>query len=222
MVILDPTITRRPKRDLTGLRFGELSVQSFQGYKDSRHPYYTCSCDCGISKLISGDDLLSGRALSCGCRKTRLTIQRSLKHGCSHRYGRTRAYRAWCSMLSRCECKTNRDYGFYGARGISVSEGWHDFRTFLRDMGEPPVGLTLERVNNDLGYSVDNCVWATRKVQARNRRVNHWITFNGKTQCLAAWAEELSISYDTLDYRARHHWSTEKLLSAPKYSRKFK
>ena len=76
----------------------------------------------------------------------------------------------WWSMLARCERPNDRAYKNYGDRGITVCKAWHEFSAFFKDMGERPLGLTLERKNNDLGYCSENCCWATRKEQAKNRR----------------------------------------------------
>ena len=117
---------------------------------------------------------------------------------------RTRAYVIWKSMKQRCyDPKINR-YAFYGGAGITVCERWHIFENFLADMGEPPSEKhTLDRKNNLLGYSPENCRWATKAEQANNRSNNKLITFNGKTQSMSQWAKELGISYKKLKQRIR-------------------
>lgn len=83
----------------------------------------------------------------------------------------TRAYKSWGHMMARCYNENNKKYKDYGARGITVCPEWHDVELFVRDMGERPAGTSLERVNNSLGYSKENCIWANAVVQARNRRL---------------------------------------------------
>ena len=98
------------------------------------------------------------------------SYDKRFKHGCCKRKLRTKAYRAWQWMRIRCNNPNNDHYQYYGARGIIVCERWNDFRNFLKDMGEKPEGLTLERIDNDKGYFPENCKWATVTEQSRNNR----------------------------------------------------
>lgn len=89
---------------------------------------------------------------------------------CLTRERHKRAYDCWVNMKQRCNNPRNPVYEYYGARGISYHPDWEIFSNFLADMGDPPEELTLERLNNDEGYSKENCEWATRKEQTANRR----------------------------------------------------
>ena len=89
-----------------------------------------------------------------------------------HGMSRTPVYRAWCGMHSRCSNPNRDNFERYGGRGITVCERWRTFDNFYEDMGERPEGLTLERVDNDKGYSPDNCIWADRMQQQRNQRIS--------------------------------------------------
>jgi hypothetical protein len=119
-------------------------------------------------------------------------------------------------MKQRCE-NTNHDaYANYGGRGITVCGRWkHSFETFLADMGErPSMRHTLERRDNDLGYSKDNCLWDTRLAQASNRRNSPSITYRGETKTVAEWARTLNIRYIKLYHRLFvRHWPIERALS---------
>jgi hypothetical protein len=126
----------------------------------------------------------------------------------------TRAYRIWQAMLNRCRNANVVCYPHYGGRGIKVCERWHSFPAFLADMGEPPEGTTIERVDNDGDYAPGNCRWATRKEQMNNTRACKLVTYNGKTQTVAAWAEELGINRYTLYNRLNDYgWSIEQSLT---------
>ena len=120
-----------------------------------------------------------------------------LKHG---NYKRPE-YVVWERMRSRCNSTTDKRYASYGGRGILVCEAWNDFNTFLADMGERPTGYTLERMNNDLGYSKDNCRWATRQEQNNNTQRSLHVEFESTSLTLRQWAEKLSLPYASIWYR---------------------
>jgi hypothetical protein len=118
-------------------------------------------------------------------------------------------------MRSRCEDPKYHKYRDYGARGIKVCERWLKFENFFADMGLPPKGMTLERRNNDGDYEPSNCQWATKKDQARNRRNNHLLTYDGREQCLAAWVEELGLPRNTIRNRLNRGWSIDDAFTVP-------
>ena len=118
-------------------------------------------------------------------------------HGLSH----TPQHIAWQNTIARCHRPTHKRYLDYGGRGILVCERWHTYLNYLEDMGERPEGMSLERIDNDKGYSPDNCKWATTHEQARNSRQNVNITYKGKTQTLKDWSVELGVNYQTLHTR---------------------
>lgn len=119
-------------------------------------------------------------------------------------------------MLQRCRNPNNTNYANYGGRGIWVCERWLVFTNFLEDMGERPVGTSLERDDNSVGYHPENCVWATRKVQQRNRRSNRMLTANGVTQCAQDWANDLGVPMHTITTRIdRYGWSVEDAITTP-------
>ena len=118
-----------------------------------------------------------------------------------HGLSNTPQHIAWQNTIARCHSPTHSRYARYGGRGIVVCERWHTYLNFLEDMGERPEGMSLERLDNDKGYSPDNCKWATRSEQARNSSQNRVIEYAGKTQTLVEWALELGINYQTLHTR---------------------
>lgn len=123
-------------------------------------------------------------------------------------------------MLSRCLNPNAPHYADYGGRGITVCERWREFSNFYADMGAKPPGLTLERIDNDKGYSPENCRWATREEQARNRRSNRLITYEGVTATLAETARRVGMGVTTLRGRLDAGWSVEEAITKP--SRKWR
>lgn len=122
-------------------------------------------------------------------------------------------YGTWNSMMARCYNEKHAKYPLYGARGLRVCRRWHTFQNFVDDMGMRPSGLMLERIDNDKGYSPENCKWATYAEQIRNRNITVWLTHDGKTMCIKDWADHLGISYSTLKERLRQGYSTELALT---------
>jgi len=155
-----------------GQTFGRLTV--LERTESNKHGLATwlCRCECGNKIIVPGANLRSGNTRSCGCWQREGTADRFLKHGHDRGHKRTRTYTAWANMLRRCN-KNDLDYCYYGARGIKVCKRWKDFRNFLADMGECPVGLTLDRMDNDGNYKKPNCRWVSRKVQANNTRIQN-------------------------------------------------
>lgn len=118
-------------------------------------------------------------------------------------------YALWSHMKDRCLNENNTRYKSYGGRGITVCERWMDFQNFLSDMGERPEGMTLDRIDNDKGYSPDNCRWATNKQQQRNKTNNKLITYKGETKTLADWADDLGLDYYRVLQRMFNGWEFE-------------
>jgi hypothetical protein len=125
-------------------------------------------------------------------------------------------YYRWAGIIQRCTNPNNKEYKHYGARGITVCERWLKFENFLKDMGLPPTDkCQIDRIDNDNNYCKENCRWTTPKINSRNRRDNHLVTHNGKTQCIAMWAEEINIKCGTLSMRLKRGWTTERALTVP-------
>lgn len=125
-----------------------------------------------------------------------------LRHGKSN----SKVYTVWESMLTRCRNPNNAAYPNYGGRGIGVCPEWELFDNFYRDMGDPPAGATLDRIDNDAGYSPANCQWASRLEQSRNRRTRR-LEIGGISKPIWQWAEEVGIKSATIRARLKYGWS---------------
>lgn len=192
--------------DLKGLRFGRLTVIERDGSKGGRATW-ACVCECGKRVSVIGKLLCNGTTSSCGCyRKDTLT-----KHGKSG----SRTYCIWHAMRSRCHNERAANFRNYGGRGISVCHEWHTIDGFIASMGEAPDGMTLERIDNEKGYSPENCRWATMAEQANNKRTNVVLTFNGKSQTISEWARELNVGKTTIHNRLLRGLSASEALGTP-------
>lgn len=183
--------------DKTGMRFGRLKVVS-RAPTSADRAHWLCRCDCGTEKVINGHNLSatpgSGKTTSCGCFRAEAT--RSARR--SHAMSGTRTHRIWKNIKTRCTNKNVVSYADYGGRGITFDPRWDSFATFLADMGEAPANGSIDRIDNDKGYSPANCRWATRLEQARNKQNTRLIpTAQG--------------IFKTHEFLQRHGWTTGKL-----------
>jgi len=194
-------------RNLSNQTFGLLTAVAPVGRNNFGNIKWLCICECGNTKTVAGGDLVRRGPKSCGC------VTGTTTHGMTG----TPEYKIWKSMKGRCLNPTNDAYPSYGGRGIKVSEAWvTDFAQFYADMGPKPEGdYSIERRDNNLGYSADNCSWENRTVQNRNSRHNRMLTFNGKIMCITEWAEFTGIPADPIYRRIYAGWSVERTLTEP-------
>lgn len=198
--------------DITGQKFGLWTVIGFAEVKDG-HSFWRCRCDCGNEAIVRGSSLKQGRSKSCGCDREKRRIKKITKHG---GYG-TRLYRIWDNMKKRCYNPNDISYPRYGARGITICEEWLTFKNFQEwaiANGYDDF-LTIDRIDNDEGYTPSNCRWCDVKQQANNRRTSHYVTYNGETLTLKQWAEKLNVSYPLLFQRFNRGWKFERAISTP-------
>jgi len=200
--------------NITGKRFGRFIVIKPVGKNKWGKPQFLCKCDCVNEKIINGNNLITGNTKSCGCL---------LKHGHAKKGKKSKTYATWEHMVQRCNNPNHKRYKDYGGRGIKICKRWLKFENFLEDMKECPPKLSLDRINNNLGYYKENCRWTTSKENNRNKRNNIYLTFNNKTKLLIQFAEEYSTPHDTLYHRIYTcKWSIERALTTPvkKYKKK--
>ena len=201
--------------DLTGQKFGRLTVLRCTGRDSSRHALWLCRCNCGTETIVVSFDIKSGHTKSCGCLRSDVSRVLNVTHGHTSMGKISKTWTTWCGMVQRCTDIRYKQYKDYGGRGITICEQWRKFENFLKDMGEVPEGYQIDRIDNDKGYCKSNCRWATKQQQMRNTRVNHLITYEGETQCLAAWAEKYEMNAGTLKSRLRLGWSAERAFTTP-------
>mgnify|MGYP000251181578 CR=1 FL=1 len=197
------------KNRFVGKRFGRLVVLSHTNYGRNTscgNIIWKCRCDCGNITYVSTNNLISkySKTLSCGC----LRRENSTKHNLSE----TKIYKTLVAIKGRCKNKNNKNYFRYGGRGITICQEWdgeHGFENFYKWSMENGYadGLTIDRIDNDKGYSPDNCRWVTPKTQMNNTRRNVYIEINGIKKSLTEWAEIYGISIGTVRDRIRRGWS---------------
>ncbi len=196
------------KLDWTGKIFGRLSVLAEVPERRQGAVMCSCLCVCGNETVVSRGSLKCGGVTSCGCAFTDALTT----HGDSGSY----EYDTWCRLKNRCHNPNTPRFKDYGARGIEVCERWKsDYPAFLSDVGRKPEWAdSLERIDNDKGYSPDNCKWATRTEQARNTRVSRTLTFRGREKTMAEWAEWTGLVRETIRDRIdKLGWNVERALT---------
>lgn len=193
-------------------RYGRLLVLKLHDRK-RKNLLWECLCDCGNVCYATSNSLISGTKKSCGCLLKDTNKLRSITHGKSN----SSEYEAWLQMKQRCYNTNNKDYSNYGARGITVCDRWlNSFKNFYEDMGDKSFkNLSIERIDNEKGYSKENCYWATSIEQNNNKRSSVFITYNGETHTIAEWSRTTKISYGTLKNRIYNNWSLEDALTKP-------
>jgi hypothetical protein len=202
------------KKDLTGLKFGKLTVieevaphTEPNGRKSRR---WKCKCECGNETVVFGYALIKGHTKSCGCLHK--------KHGMRH----DRIYKIWVNMNQRCNNENNSSYKDYGGRGIHVcnewlntnEDGFTNFYNWSINNGYSDK-LTIDRINSDNNYEPNNCRWATIKEQSNNRRTNTYITIDGVTHTISEWSEITGVNQHVISTRRRRGWSDRDAVMKP-------
>ena len=194
--------------------FGRWTIVREGERTAKRERRFWCQCECGSpEKLVRLSHIKSGNPQSCSCLRKEEAAKRQTTHGRSD----TLIHSIWRSMRARCNNPNNKKYESYGGRGITVCARWDSFENFAADMGKcPGKGYSIDRIDNNKSYFPENCDWRTQKEQCRNQRTNSLLTYQGKTQCIAAWAEQLGLNYGTLRSRlTKLKWPIERALTTP-------
>lgn len=183
------------RKDLVGLKFNSLTVNSFSHQGKNWTLFWNCVCDCGNASVVASRDLVSNHTKSCGC------IRKGKNHKNTHNMTNTKIYDCWHKMKSRCTNKNAKNFKDYGGRGITIFEDWkNSFESFYEwaCVSGYNENLTIDRINNEEGYYPENCRWVDMKTQQNNRRSNVYLKRNGEIKSATQWAEELGIKADIL------------------------
>lgn len=173
-----------PRRDLTGQKFSKLIVIGFSHIKNG-HACWICMCECGNETVSIGNDLLNGHKQSCGCLRKETMSAILTKHNLTMHP----LYGVWRTMRQRCYNPNNKQYSYYGYRGIQVCSEWKaDFLSFFNWAVSNGYnkGLSIERIDNNANYCPENCKWVTHLTQCNNQRSNIQVVYHGVLQPFAA------------------------------------
>lgn len=194
----------KPRKDLTGDKFGKLTVTRPVGKSKCGHIVYECVCDCDGNKYVNQQHLIRGTVKSC-CLKEMHGKSNSPEHLTLKR------------MKNRCLNKNHNRFFDYGGRGIKICDRWlNSFSDFLSDMGEKPFKeAQIDRKDNDGDYTPDNCRWVTAKQNSNNKRNSHFLYFDGDKKTVTEWARHIGLKPDVLFQRIKLGWSTRRMLTTP-------
>lgn len=206
------------KLDFRGKRVGRLEVIEECGRDSKKNVLWECECDCGAVVKVPASRLKTGSVVSCGCYHKERQVEVSTKHGKKH----SRVYNIWTHIIQRCTNPKSKSYHNYGGRGIFVCNEWLDFKGFYKDMGDPPDGTSVERINNEDGYYKNNCRWATKPEQNNNKRCNLFFEVNGERLSLKQWADRLGVNYFTLHARYKRGRPKEEILNVSNIKRTYR
>ena len=193
-------------KDFTGHRFGRLVVMGLVrmetrscGDRIKRVPVFLAQCDCGNTKEAFSRNMRNGLTSSCGCLQKEARKSngvRSRRHGMTN----TREHRTWLGIIERCCNPNGGNYKRYGARGIGMCDRWRNsFEAFFDDMGPRPSNKhSIDRIDNDKGYSPENCRWATNITQSVNRSTTVFVDYKGESVSLSEAARRCGVSRSTM------------------------
>lgn len=202
----------RGPKDYVGKKYGMLTPVKRLGQSKNRYYIWICKCDCGNMVERTVDVFTKGKS-SCGCKQRKI-LSDMCNGNITHNMSKSRLYGIYKNMISRCYREKDIHYPAYGARGITVCDEWLNDRTKFFEWAITngySDELTIERKDNDKGYSPENCTWVTKLMQYKNKRQNLMITYNGMTICAEDWSKETGIPATTIRWRFKHGWEVGRI-----------
>jgi len=199
-------------KDISGDKFGKLTVISYNGSTKSGRAKWLCICECGNQTTVLASSLKTGNTISCGCvLKSKIT-----RHGKSN----TKIYQIWLSMKTRCNNPRSNRYEYYGGKGITFDSSWKVFERFYADMNEGyEEGLSLDRIDTTQGYSKENCRWVNYTVQNNNKSDNILLLNKGKFMTVEQISKITGLSTTTIYNRRQRGWSDNRIITTPVMSK---
>lgn len=211
-------------KDITGMQFNDWTVIAEYGRNKSGGATFLCRCVCGTERVVDGRSVRTGTSKGCGCKRSAKVLEASKKVTVKHGGRGERLYGVWIGIKERCNNPNSKFYSRYGGRGIKMCDEWNaSYKAFREwairhgyDSNAAKYECTIDRIDNNAGYSPENCAWVTQKRQCNNRSSNHLVTFNGTSHTLSRWSEITGIRKDTLRRRlCVYKWSVERALTEP-------
>lgn len=192
-------------KDLTNQHFNKLTAIKLAYIKNGK-TYWECKCECGNTAIVRSDSFQDGSIKSCGCAK---------HNAKTHGFCGTKIYKRWEDMKSRCLNPNNKRFKDYGGRGIKIHQEWLDdfmnFYNWAMANGYDDK-LSIDRIDVNGNYEPSNCRWVTQKIQMRNTRVNHLISYKGQTHCVVEWMQILGLKSRSIANKLYAGYPIEKLI----------
>lgn len=207
----------RNRIDISGNRYGMLTAIKFYSII-GRRTFWECLCDCGNIHRCDMCNLKNGSTQSCGCLRDKLLQENHLTHGEASVHSKTKEYKTWVEIKTRCYNSKSKAYQYYGGRGISMCDRWRNsYENFLNDMGRAPSkSHSIDRIEVDKDYEPSNCKWATRIEQMNNTSRTMRVKYNGQIKPFSDWCRELGLNSDRV-YQRIHKlkWSADEAFNTP-------
>lgn len=199
--------------DLSGKKFSRLTAICPSGKDKHRNVLWRCLCECGRETVVSATALKRGKTKSCGCLKAEILMKRNRTHSLSG----THIYKVWAGIKQRCENEKNKRYKDYGGRGIRLCNEWKRFEPFyswaIKEGYKP--GLDIDRIDNNSGYSPQNCRFVTRRENCLNKRDNVYVYAFGRKKTISEWQDETGLPRNVIQKRIKRGWDHEISVCAP-------
>lgn len=211
--------------DISGKRFGRLvAIEVAGNFGKDKKQYWRCKCDCGNEKIVNKGSLMKGLTKSCGCLRSEVAREKAKsKTGHGIKRGNEHLYAIWQGMKARCSNSQRKEAKYYFFKGIRVCKEWENDFLLFKDWAIKngyKVGLTLDRINSDKGYSPDNCRFVDRYVQNNNTSKNKFITLDGETLTIAQWTRKMDLPRGLISSRLKNGWSEERAVKTSVQSKR--